>query len=167
MPIGLTESSITLCVLWHTSHSYSILILKEDAMAICHDQICFSFYLFYENLLHCKRFSCHGSQLRYSAKNKLWLNYFSCLGKLKIIPNFPSIKVCWTGSLGNLSFVTAFCQKKKKKDFRLVASMRLDKQGNNKENRLWMRELGKNMRGTSSASSTTVSTTGKLKLHVF
>ena len=111
MPIGLTESSITLCVLWHTSHSYSILILKEDAMAICHDQICFSFYLFYENLLHCKRFSCHGSQLRYSAKNKLWLNYFSCLGKLKIIPNFPSIKVCWTGSLGNLSFVTAFCQK--------------------------------------------------------
>ena len=51
--------------------------------------------------------------VRYSAQNKLWLNYFSCLGKLKKIPKFPGIKVCWIGSLGNLSFVTAFCQKKK------------------------------------------------------
>ena len=31
--------------------------------------------------------------------------------KVEKIPKFPSIKVCWTGSLGNLSFVTAFCQK--------------------------------------------------------
>lgn len=94
-------------------------------------------FQFLWKLVTLSTFSCHGSQLRYSAKNKLWLNYFSCLGKLKKIPKFPSFDVCWTGSLGNLSFVTAFCQKKKKlSDFRLVASMRLDKQGHNKENRL-------------------------------
>ena len=49
--------------------------------------------------------SCHGSQLRYSAQNKLWLNYFSCLGKLKKIPKFPGIKVSWTGSPSRQSYV--------------------------------------------------------------
>lgn len=78
------------------------------AISIC--QICFSFY---ENLFHCKRFRVTEASALQCAEQIMTELLFVSRKVEKKIPKFPGIKVCWIGSLGNLSFVTAFCQKKK------------------------------------------------------
>lgn len=103
MPIGLTESSITLCVL--CQYLSLLLILKEDATC----QICFSFF----------KKTCYSVNVFVSRKpaalqcgEQVMTELLFVSRKVEKILKFPSFEVCWTGSLGNLSFVKAFCQKK-------------------------------------------------------